>query len=191
MSKRTWREKQVNPVDPVHNYEHYLSYQKIINSNNGQVNEELLEEHIDEIMSDPKYKWEEIEVDFSNIEPGDRIRYTTLTPKGEYMFRTGGWVTAVDEGGEWLAYMAHTKTSWTLQAKDCQRIFIIKKIKKVKHMGIINFKTPTSVGKYNAYLEKDGRQVLVGSFKDNWTLDRFISSSKYRRAFDGHPWNFI
>ena len=190
-TKRTWREKQVNPIDPVPDYSKYQSFQKIINSNNGQINEELLEQHIEEMMDNPKFNWEEIPVDFSLLKPGDRIRYTTLNQDGEYLFRTGGWITAVAENGEWLAYMAHTKSSWTVQAEDCQRLFVIRSMaKNKKGSDIIKFKRPGEETEYNAYLPKNGRLVRVGSFRDKWTLERFQASTKYKKAFGGAKWEF-
>lgn len=191
MSKREWREKEENPVDPVRDYSKYVSYQKMINSNNGQVNEKLLEDHIKHIKKDPKYVWEEVEVDFSTLKLGDRIRYTVMTPKGEYLFRTGGWVIALDEDHEWLVYMSHTKTTWTLQQSDCRRLFlVIGKRERKKCVPTIVFKLPGPETKYNAYLEKDGEMVRVGSFRDNWTLERFMASSKYNRALSGYDWEF-
>lgn len=192
-TKRTWREKQVNPIDPVpggaEGYARYQSYQKTINSNNGQIDEDLFEQHIEKMMNDPRFNWEEVPVDFSLLKPGDRIRYTTLTPKGEHLFRTGGWITAIAENGEWLAYMSHTKSSWTVQSEDCQRLFVIRSAKK-KASEVIKFKRPGEETDHNAYLQKNGRLVRVGSFRDRWTLERFQSSTKFKKALAGAKWEF-
>jgi len=190
-SKRTWREPQENPVDPPPGgYENYMSFQKIINSNNGQIDEEKLEEHIEFMMTDPRWTWEEIPVDFSLLKPSDRIRYITRTPKGEILFRTGGWVTYINEDYAYLAYMAHTKTSWTLQAEDCQRLFVIKsRIKKEIHA--LKFKKPGRETKYSSYLvDEKGITQRVGSFKDDWTRKRFESSTKFIKASEGEHWIF-
>jgi hypothetical protein len=188
---RTWREKEVNPIDPVDDYESYQSFQKVINSNNGQVDEDLLEEHINEMMADPRFTWEEIPVDFGIIKPGDRIRYTTTNAKGEYLFRTGGWVIAIDENKEWLVYHAHTHTNWTLQSEDCQRLFVIRsRGNKKGKSDYIKFKVPGEETDYNSYLTKNGVKYRVGSFRDKWTQDRFEGSSKFKDALSGKKWEF-
>jgi hypothetical protein len=189
-TKRTWRPKQVNLIDPVPDYANYQSFQKVINSNNGQINEELLELHIEEMMENTRYNWEEIPVDFSLVKPGDRIRYTTLNQNGEYLFRTGGWITSVAENGEYLAYMAHSKSSWCVQAEDCQRLFVIKSLAKKKASDTIKFKRPGEETDNNIYLTKNGKQIRVGSFRDKWTMERFTSSDKYKKALAGHKWEF-
>ena len=193
-NKRVWRPKMKNPVDPVADYKNYQSYQKIINSNNGEINEELLNEHINEMMSDEMYKWEEIPVDFKKLNPGDRIRYTTRTPEGKHLFRTGGWITHIDENGVYLAYMAHTKTTWTLQAEDCQRLFVVRKVTKfkVELVRTVYFKRPeSSLGLgYDSYLPKDGETHLVGTFRSKYDLERFESRSKFIQALETEDWDF-
>lgn len=190
---RTWREPQENPVDPVpggaEGYAKYMSYQKLINSNNGEIDETLLEEHINnELYANEKYTWNEIPVDFSLINLGDRVRYTTYTPEGKHLFRTGGWVIALDEGHKWLVYLAHTRTSWSLQAEDCQRLFITRR--KPKKIKKITFKRPGLETKHNAYLIKNNEQIRVASFDTKWLLNRFLATNKYKRASESEDWVF-
>ncbi len=48
---RTWRPPEANTIDPpdVH-WKKYKGYQKLINSKTGQVDDEELENHIEEIL---------------------------------------------------------------------------------------------------------------------------------------------
>jgi len=125
---RSWRPPQQNPVDPVPGrWQDYQSFQKIINSNDGQLNPELFEQHLEMMMNDTRWRWEEVNpVSFEKLTSGDRIRYISITQKNEIVFRTGGWIRAIAEDHTWLAYMAHTMTSWTLQVGDVQRLWVIK-----------------------------------------------------------------
>lgn len=186
-----WRPKEENPIDPPPGgYANYMSYQKIINSNNEQIDENLLEEHI-EFMYESRVGWEEVPVYFNDLKPGDRIRYTTMSPKGKYLFRTGGWITHIDETGEWLSYMAHTKSTWCLQAEDCQRLFVIRKKIKTKK-SIIKFKRPGPETNYNSYLyDSEGILQRVNSARDNWSKNRFESTNKFKNANNGHLWIFV
>lgn len=196
--KRTWRPKERNPIDPVpggeEGFRNYQSYQKIINSNNGEIDEELLEEHVEGMMNHPKYDWQEIAVNFRLVKTGDRIRYTTLNPKGQYLFRTGGWVISIDEEKyEWLVYRAHTQTNWTLQAKDCQRLFIIKKPIKIikKKINYVIFKRPRDETGHEVYLkDRNGNNVIVFSARDSWAKKRFEESAKFMSVLDGKEWRF-
>jgi hypothetical protein len=188
--KRIWRPKQQNPIDPVPDYSQYQSYQKIINSNKGEIDNELLEEHIEEMMAS-RFNWEEVIVDFNQLQPGDRIRYTCYTPKGKYKFRTGGWVSAIDPSGKWLAYHSHTHTSWSLQKEDVVRLFVVKGKRKKKIETIIYFNVPGEITEHNSYLkDSEGILIRVGSFRDNWSKERFENSKKFRKAVDGAKWIF-
>jgi hypothetical protein len=154
---RKWKQPLPNPIDPPPcHYKEYNGYQKIINSNNGQIDFKKLEEHIEMLKNDPKYNWEElVPIDFKKINLGDRIRYTILNPKDEYLFRTGGWVIAIDEENyNWISYMAHTHTNWSIQKEDCVRMWITKRKKKNKTVKnkVIKFKIPEDEKKYNSYL---------------------------------------
>lgn len=205
MSKRTFKEPQVNPIDPVPGgpagLAAYRSYQKIINSNNGQINEDRLEEHLEMMANDPYVQWDSVEpIDFSTLNKGDRIRYITRTPDRKVMFRTGGWITAIDEDNyEWLAYIAHTKSTWSLQAEDCIKMWVTRKkesTKDVKDDTIYfkklgdetNFKItlPNRI-KENPYAKYD---EIVYYAKDNYDKKRFESTNKYKNAKNGARWNF-
>lgn len=190
---RTWRSKQENTVDPPSGgYENYRSYQKIINSNNGQIDEELLEEHIRMILYN---HWEELPLDFDLLEKGDQIRYTTFVndqangPR-KHLFRTGGWVTAIDEENdppEWFSYMSHTKSSWCVQLKDIQRLFVRRRPKftKADEMFVKKayFNRPGPPTRHNVYLpDENGVLRLVYSARDEYSKQRFESSRKYHNA---------
>jgi len=185
--KRSWRPVHINTIDPPPGgYEAYQSYQKIINSNNGQIDNEKLEEHIEMMMNDDRFNWEEIPVDFSLVKPGDRVRYTTLNQKGEHLFRTGGWITAVDKGATWLAYMSHTRSSWCLQAEDCQRLWIIKKVIAKPKELIYKFTRPGPKTNFNSYLiDDDGVEQRVGSFPSTQAKNKFEATNKFNKAKSG------
>lgn len=192
-SGRKFKPPQENPIDPVGNWKTYKGFQKLINSNKGEIDEDLLNEHIEELMSSETTKWEEIPVDFSLLKTGERIRYTTLTPEGKHLFRTGGWITHIPEDYKYLAYMAHTKSTWCLQVEDCQRIFVVRKTikNKVEVDRTIYFKIPGIKTAYNSYLDdSEGNKVIVGSFKSRYDLDKFESRHKYIKASNGEPWDF-
>ena len=188
--KRSFRSPMENPIDPLPGgkagYEAYQSFQKIINSNNGQIDEDKLQDHIDMILDN---NWEEIPVSFELLSKGNQIRYTTLTPKGEYLFRTGGWVTAFDEEDDppnWLAYHAHTHTNWCLQLEDCQRLFVYRKPeieKEPKLPNKIQFKLPGPESNFNVYLpDENGDLQRIFSGRDNYAKKRFESSKKFEKA---------
>ena len=193
-SKRTWRSKQENPIDPPPGgIQNYRSFQKVINSNNGQIDEDLLQAHIDMILDKG---WEEIPVSFELLIKGDQIRYTTYnkdTEKGpkKYLFRTGGWVTAIDEENDppdWMAYMSHTKSTWCVQLEDLQRLFVYRKPKvvrepKPKEPQPVMFKQPGEETNFNVYLPDDeGVLQRVFSARDNYAKNRFENSKKFQRA---------
>ncbi len=196
MSKRTFRSKLENPIDPVPGgYAAYRSFQKIINSDNGQINEDLLQDHIDMILNKG---WEEIPVSFELLIKGNQIRYTTYNKDEEtgpkkHLFRTGGWVTAIDEENdppEWMAYMSHTKSTWSVQLDDLQRLFVYRKPKtttqkepKTKVQSIVIFKQPGDETNFNVHLpDSNGVLQRVYSGKDNYAKDRFKNSKKFQRA---------
>jgi hypothetical protein len=195
IKRRKWRPKMENPIDPpMGGYENYNSYQKIINSNNGQIDQNLLDDHINFILNGED-EWEEIPVDFSILNNGERIRYTTRGPKGERLFRTGGWVCAIDEIGAWLAYHSHTHTNWTLQSEDCQRLFVTRKKNAKRESKIPKeyiFNVPGPLTDHTSYLTtSEGKIERVFSGKDVWALNRFESSKKYQRSSSGEvPWRF-
>lgn len=203
MSKRTFREPQVNPIDPLPGgwNSAYRSYQKIINSDNGQINEQKLEEHIEMMMNDPYVQWDSVEpIDFSTLNKGDRIRYITRTQKGLIKFVTGGWITAIDEDNfEWLAYMSHTKSTWSLQAEDCIKMWVVRKKESFKEIkdDTIYFKklgdeTNFKVTLPNRLLENPHAKYeeIVYYAKDNYDRKRFESTNKYKNAKAGARWNF-
>ena len=185
-----WRPAEDNNIDPpACGYQNYIGYQKIINSNNGEIDEQLLNNHIEFMMSDPRWKWEEIPVDFSLLKPGDRVRYTTVS-NGKYVFRTGGWVIAVDEHAKWFVYRAHTHSRWSVDSDKCKRIWVIRK--KTKPKKVLIFKNPGPVGKYNSYLpDSNGNDVRVGSFTSKYVRDRFENSLKFKKDLAGELWTII
>jgi len=193
--ERTWKPAEENPYDPVANWKKYNGYQKQINSNKGQINEALLEEHIQNVMYGGEYNWEEIPVDFSTL-TRDRIRYTTLTPEGKYLFRTGGWIVFIDDKFRYLAYRAHTQTNWTLQASDCKRLFVIRYVKKEKSklkvelVRTVYFKEPGAETMYNSYLPKGEEDIRVASFRSQYDLDKFEATSKFQKALESGDWEF-
>jgi hypothetical protein len=189
---RIWREKETNPIDPpAGGYERYESFQKIINSNNGAIDNQLLEEHIEFMKADERWTWIEIPVDFRLLCTGCRIRYTAMS-NGKYVFRTGGWVMAIAEDYTWFVYRSHTNTSWSVQAADCRRLWMIQpKITRTVKQNKIRFKQPEAEGKFNTYLaDENGLRVLVGAFDDVWKQLRFENTSKYLRAKNGERWTF-
>lgn len=201
MSKRTFRPPQINPIDAVPGGEAgfaaYRSYQKIINSNNGQINEQKLEEHIEMMMNDPVTLWEDVEpIDFSTLNKGDRIRYITKTPEKKILFRTGGWITAIDEDNyEWLAYMSHTKSSWALQAEDCIKMWVTRKKESTKGTkdDTIYFKPLSDETNFKVTLPNrlgTKYEEIVYYAKDNYDKKRFESTNKYKNAKNGAMWNF-
>lgn len=192
---RKWRHPLPNPIDPPEgDYRDYKGYQKEINSNNGQIDDEKLEEHIKMLQNDPKFDWETINpVDFCKINLGDRIRYTIITPKGEHLFRTGGWVIAIDEDNyEWISYMAHTKTIWSIQREDCVNLWVTKKKIKKKTEKIIRFKIPGNESTYNSYL-LDSNGILQRVYSTNLKHEkiRFENTFKFLSAMSGEKWDFI
>lgn len=173
---RTWRPPAENVVDPpTEGYQNYIGYQKIINSApDGSVNNEELEKHIDEIMSSDTYKWREIPVDYTLLKPGERIRYITKID-GKNMFRTGGWITKIGEDFTWLAYLAHTHSTWCLQKEDCQRLFVThckrKKNKKNKKSNAQSSKATTDFSENERILrriiEKRDKKIAKEKKKQN------------------------
>lgn len=186
---RKMRPPQENPNPPACGFQNYIGFQKIINSNNGQIDEELLEKHIEFMMADQRWKWEEIvPVDFSKILPGYRVRYTTFTDK-KYMFRTGGWIISVAEDFSWFVYRAHTYSNWSVNSKDCQRLWVIKTNKKTTKNTIV-FKNPGPPGKFNSFLSNEhNEEIRVGSFDTQFLKNRFENSLKFKKALNGHSWS--
>lgn len=193
MKHRTWRNPVPNTIDPVPLS--YIGYQKIINSNNDEVDEEKLQEHVEMII---EKGWEEIPVSFELLNKGDQIRYTTITSKKEHLFRTGGWVCFIDEENDppiWLSYHAHTHSNWVLQLEDCQRLFVFRRpkkkaVKKDHSDTRVVFSIPGPETKYNVYLT-DGNGVLqrVYSARDNYAKKRFMNSEKFKKA-EQDGWKF-
>ncbi len=192
---RIWRAPMANPDDPPEgDYRDYVGFQKIINSYNGQVDENILEEHVDMILSDERFLWKELSpIDFGILRLGDRIRYTTLTQKDEYLFRTGGWVMAIDENLEWLVYRAHTHTNWTIQEKDLVRLWYTRKISKKKNKHVVyRYKTPSEEKKYNSYLpDKNGIMQRVYSTNVKQEHTKFENTTKFKSALESKSWEFI
>lgn len=192
--KRKFRPPERNPIDPLPGrWQDYKGYQKTINSNNGEIDQQKLDEHIDMIMNDPNFDWEEIPIDFSQLKKGDRIRYTIINPDKKHLFRTGGWVIAIDDDYKWLVYRAHTQTNWTLQADDCQRLFVTRKIlKKKKEKEIIHkFNIPGPELQFNSYLvDIYGIVQRVGSFKHLYEKKKFENRIKFQKAMQGEKWEF-
>lgn len=204
---RIFRDPQPNSIDPVPGgaagLAAYRSYQKIINSNNGEINEDRLLEHLEMMANDPYVLWEQIDpVDFSRLNKGDRIRYITKTPTGKVMFRTGGWITAIDEDNyDWLAYMSHTKSTWSLQNMDCIRLWVTRKKESSKKPkdDVIYFKPLKDETNFPVYLKSAYRQgsdevdesvvEVVYYAKDNYDKKRFESTTKYKSAKQS-MWNF-
>jgi hypothetical protein len=64
---RKWRPSLANPDDPpAEGFQNYFGFQKLINSNNGEVDENILEEHVQTILADENYFWKELSpVNFS------------------------------------------------------------------------------------------------------------------------------
>lgn len=191
---RKWRHPLPNPVDPVEgDYRDYKGFQKIINSKNGEIDNEKLEEHIKMLENDPKYKWETLDpIDFKNINLGDRIRYTIISPKGGHLFRTGGWVVAIDqEEYNWISYMSHTHTIWSLQKNDCVNLWLTRKKEKKKKETIIKFKVPGDESTYNSYLN-DENGILQRVYSTNLKHEkiRFENTYKFLAALGGEKWEF-
>jgi hypothetical protein len=192
-----WRPPEANPIDPpAEGYKNYIGFQKIINCNNGQIDETVLETHINTELANPKYNWAEIiPVSFNELVLGDRIRYTTLTTKEEYLFRTGGWVITLDEiNREWLTYKAHTNTPWSLQKEDCVRLWVTKKQKKVPVIKklIYKFKQPPEESTHNSYLpDKNGIMQRVYSTNRKHEMMRFENTMKFKSGLNGEEWEFI
>lgn len=184
--KRTFRPKQENLIDPPPGgYANYISFQKIINSNDGGIDENLLNQHIKKIIDEG---WEELPVSFDLLNRGDQIRYTT-EKDGKYLFRTGGWITAIDEENsppEWFSYFSHTKSSWCVQLNDCVRIF--RKTRKTKVVKkpkshLVEFNRPGPETNHNVYLvDSDGVEQRVYSAKYESSKKRFESSAKFKKA---------
>lgn len=207
MNRRTFKEPQKNPIDPLPGGEAglaaYKSYQKIINSNNGEVNEDRLAEHLEKMANDPHVHWEEVSpLDFSILRKGDRIRYVTRTQNNKIMFRTGGWITAIDEDNyNWLAYMSHTKTTWSLQKMDCVKLWVTRKkdSKITLKDDTIYFKELKDETNFPVYLKSLYRVgsgetrndvfEIVYYAKDNYDKKRFESTNKYKSAINS-AWNF-
>lgn len=201
---RSWRAPTENPIDPVPgNWREYPSYQKLINSNNGQINPELFEEHLEMMLNDERWTWEEVSpVDFNKLNPGDRIRYISITQKKEVVFRTGGWIRSIAEDFTWLAYLAHTMTAWSLQLQDVQRLWVIRKpakkekIKnekiKIEEINYAYFTRPVIATEYNSYLtDENGVLQLVKTFANEWAKTRFENTKKYKKLLSGDKlWQF-
>lgn len=196
---RRWRPGRPNPYDPPPgDYRDYVGFQKIINCKDGQVDPDKLQEHLDMIMADTRYKWETISpVSFESLKPGDRIRYTTMNQKNEHLFRTGGWVTALSPDLDWLSYMAHTQTSWCLQLADCVNLWVIRKVKKAKapkapKVPITRFKVPVDPSlKFKVTLTNSrGEEVIVFSSDTKARATAFRKSKKYQKALHGCAWEF-
>lgn len=191
---RKWRHPLPNPIDPPNcNYKDYFGFQKLINSNDGSVDQEKLDEHVEMLLNDPKFKWEIIDpIDFSSIGLGDRIRYTIMSPGDKHMFRTGGWVVAIDEENyNWISYMAHTHTIWSLQKDDCVNLWVTRKKEKKKKEIIINFKIPGKESVYNSYL-LDSMGILQRVYSTNLKHEklRFENTYKFLAALSGEKWEF-
>jgi hypothetical protein len=192
---RKWRHPMPNPIDPIEgDYRKYEGFQKFINSDKGQIDDEKLDEHVEMLMNDEKFKWETIDpVNFTTLKLGDRIRYTTLNPKGEHLFRTGGWVIAIDgEEYKWITYLAHTKTPWSIQKNECKNLWVVRKQPKKPKKHIFKFKLPGNESTYNSYLpETNGIMQRVYSTNLKHENIRFENTFKFKTSNEGGLWEFI
>jgi len=198
-SPKVWKVEK-NPRDPLpggdEGYAAYTSFQKLININNGEVDEEKLQEHFEQ--QSLIYNWEEIVVtDFSELKLGDRVRYTRFTEDGKKKFVTGGWIISMDDDfHEYIVIKHHSHTNWSLNVKDVERLWVVRNMgqKRNRKPTEITFKRPSDEEtKHNSFLPhpETGEDVRVGSFRDSFNKRRFESTDKFQRAQDGEYWRFI
>lgn len=121
---RKFRPPQVNMIDPAP--EGYVSYQQVINSHNGEINQMELDRHIEEILDKGWY-----EIKPEQVKTNHQVRYT-VKKDGKRMFRTGGFVRKVDLEDRYFAYWAHTNSSWVVQFEDIEQIWVKNRGKKKK-----------------------------------------------------------
>lgn len=191
--KKTRFVNETMAPDPPGGYENYISFQKKINCNKGEIDPVLLQEHIDNMMQNG---WEEVEVNFNLIRAGDQIRYTTLL-EGKYLFRTGGWAVAFDQANEppeWMTYISHTYSNWCIQRETCKRLFRRHKGWKShlpKKPKLIKFNPPNEETEFSSYLpDLFGVEQRIRSFKSKGMKDKFEASKKFETAKET-GWIFI
>lgn len=194
--KPGWRDPIPNLKDPPPcSFDKYFGYQKMINTEDGFVNQEKLEEHVAMIK---QKGWLEISpITFEILPLGCQIRYVTTEGK----FRTGGFVVAVDydnDPPQWLSYLSHTQSTWSLQLEDTQRLFYLTrdKLKRKDQLlvpgEIVMFRQPRSPPcQYDVYLnDVHGVPRRVYGCKSKIWNTRFLNTNAYRYAIL-YGWKFL
>lgn len=182
----------------------YVSFQKYINSDSGFLDEDKFEQHLDMIQSQEIknfQKWEEVYPDGdlfnfkdAKIKPGDRIRYVSydydydfdtgdIQINDKLLFRTGGFVIEVAD--DFLCYKSHANTNTSIQDKTLYRLFVLRRIKKVKEPKLIIFKKPTTTSKFSVSING----IQIADFDTKYKMERFMKTQKYNNALNGAKFN--
>jgi len=175
-----------------------MSIQSEINTGyNGEVDEEKLNKYLKEIIEEG---WEEIsKEEIKNLPKSIGIKYITKkvindTNKTDTnkkskpnCFRSGGYILEHGEDN-YLIFRSHGQSVFSLQYKDIERLWAKhpNRNRKKKKEEEVNYETknvpfftkPGEETKFTA--EING--IIVKYCRNNFDLNRFMSTTKYKRA---------
>jgi len=174
----------------------YVSHQSRINSNNGKIDEDILEEYLNESG------YEEVEPkDIDKLPSGARIAYIRKDNKwcsAGYYSRTEISMADIDgnpfkKPKSFILYKGYNGSAWSVQLEDVEMFYVMKPKLPTPVVKMIYFKKPTE--KKTKYpvtlLDNDGYEVVVYYAKDNYGKKVFMNTKKYKRASeDSADWEF-
>lgn len=185
----------------------YMSFQKYINNNNGFLNFDRFEEHLDMIQYEEfkNFKmWEEVigeeglfNFKKAGIKSGDRIRYIAYDYDYDIdtnsikinrellLFRTGGFVIKVAEN--YLCYKSHGNSNISIQDRTINRLFVLRRLVKLQERKPIMLKKPITKSKFSVFIG----DVQIADFETKYKMERFMKTNKYHNILNGARFDFV
>lgn len=151
--------------------------QASINTNkDGSIDKVKYRKYIDEIKEEG---YELINDYEEELEGGMQIKYLVKDEKGIDKFRSGGWVTQINNN--YLVFRSHAGPLFSLQYENIVELYGLKKEDKK-----IKLKKPDESLKYK--VEYEGVLIFSSDRKDR--IDRFKKSKKYENIIGGSKYKF-
>jgi len=121
-----------------------------------------------------------------------RLNGNSLSGAPEGTFRSGGWLLGKNmedntNNDKYIIYKGYNGAIFSLQIKDLLEVYV-----KSSKRDITIFKKPSEITNYPVYLPhpKTGKPVIIYYAKDNYHKNRFINSSKYKKAVNTEMWSW-
>jgi hypothetical protein len=187
----------VKPREPPENY---ISKQKYINSNDGKINQEILDIYLQKLQE--KGFVAVSPEDVYTIRIGDRIAFI----RNDNKWRSGGFLVDVknsntaygehnnnDEKSEYKPYVlfkAFNNAIFSLQVSDVYQFWVKRPAEKKIQDTISIFKIPTIETQFPVYLLNDNEDLVIIYYaRDNYSRNRFMSTRKFQCAQE-YGWKF-